>query len=179
MEFAKTSEGHEQRIVDLFTTTFTESEGVDEGVLIGRLVRRQMTETAPEDISVFVAEEQGELAGAVVFSRMTYSADPRTVWLLSPMAVATGRQGEGIGQALLRHALQDLREGGADVAVTYGDPAFYGKVGFVPVSERMVPAPQPLSQPGGWLALSLSAAVLTPLRGTGSCIAALNDPAFW
>jgi putative acetyltransferase len=33
--------------------------------------------------------------------------------------------------------------------MTYGDPAYYGKVGFLPVAEHVVPAPFPLSMPIG------------------------------
>jgi hypothetical protein len=38
---------------------------------------------------------------------------------------------------------------GIDTFMTYGDPAYYGKVGFLPVAEHVVPAPFPLSMPIG------------------------------
>jgi predicted N-acetyltransferase YhbS len=117
--------------------------------------------------------------GGAVFTRLAFADDPRTVFILAPMAVATDRQGQGIGQALLRHALDALQAEGVDVAMTYGDPAFYGKVGFLSVSTQTVAAPQPLSQPEGWVGQSLTGAPLSPLRGPCTCVAALNDPAFW
>ena len=101
------------------------------------------------------------------------------MFLLSPLAVATARQGFGIGQELLGQALEALRSDGVDVVATYGDPAFYGKVGFEPVSEDRARAPLPLSQPIGWIGQSLSGGQLTPLKGPGTCVAALNDPALW
>ena len=179
MEFSNIVEGSEQEIVDLFTATFTASEGAEEGALIGGLVRELLGNTAPGDIRVFTAREEDRPAGAAVFTRLRYDGDTRTVFLLSPMAVATDRQGEGVGQALLRHALAALREEGVDVAMTYGDPAFYGRVGFKPVSEDTAPPPQPLSQPEGWIGQSLTGPELTPLGGRCTCVAALNDPAFW
>ncbi|SIO32335.1 Acetyltransferase (GNAT) domain-containing protein [Rhodovulum sp. ES.010] len=149
MEFSTGFQGREQKVVDLFRATFTASEGAAEGALIGGLVRRQMSDTAPEDIRVFTAWENGALIGGAVFTRLTYAHDPRTVFVLSPMAVATDRQGEGIGQALLRHALADLRMQGVDVAITYGAPAFYGRVGFLPPSDTTAPTtdhgPRPLA----------------------------------
>jgi predicted N-acetyltransferase YhbS len=179
MIFSDAISGREQEITDLFTATFTASEGVEEGALISGLVRDQMEGTAPDDIRVFTAWETGTLIGCAVFTRLTYAGDPRRVFLLSPMAVATDRQGEGIGHALLRHALAALREEGVDVAMTYGDPAFYGRVGFVPLSEATAPAPLALSHPEGWIGQSLTGAKLTPLPGPSTCVAALNDPRLW
>jgi putative acetyltransferase len=99
--------------------------------------------------------------------------------MMAPVAVATERQGKGIGQRLIAHGLDALRQEGVDIAVTYGDPAFYGRVGFNPVSEADLPAPQPLNQPQGWIAQSLTDAPLTPLRGPARCVAAFDDPALW
>lgn len=179
MEFSTTTAGKEDTIVDLFTATFTASEGPDEGAAVGGLVARQLAEAVPGDIRVFTAWADGRPIGGAVFTRMTFARDPRTVFILSPVAVATDRQRQGVGQALLRHALGELTAAGVDIAVTYGDPAYYGKVGFAPVTIDTVPAPRPLSQPEGWIAQSLTGAALTPLQGPSSCVAALDDPALW
>ena len=93
--------------------------------------------------------------------------------------MATAHQGKGIGQRLIAHGLDALRQEGVDIAVTYGDPAFYGRVGFKPVSEADLPAPQPLNQPQGWIAQSLTDAPLTPLAGPAACVPAFDDPALW
>ena len=55
--------------------------------------------------------------------------------MMAPVAVATAHQGKGIGQRLISHGLDALRREGVDIAVTYGDPAFHGRVGFKPVSD--------------------------------------------
>ncbi|MBS0125260.1 GNAT family N-acetyltransferase [Thetidibacter halocola] len=179
MQFSDAFKDRERQIADLVTASFTASEGAGEGALVGGLVRSQMASTPPQDLHIFLAEEDGALLGVAVFTRLRYAADPRRVFLLSPLAVATDRQGEGIGQALLQHALGVLHKNGVHVAMTYGNPAFYGKVGFVPLSESTAAAPLPLSHPEGWIGQSLTGAALTPLRGPCTCVPALNDPRFW
>lgn len=179
MEFSTGFGGREEAIAELFAATFAASEGAAEGALIGSLARNQMAGTAPEDIRLFTARDKGRLVGAAVFTRLIYANDPRRVFLLGPMAVATERQGEGIGQALLSHALESLRAEGVDVAITYGDPAFYGRVGFMPLSPATAPPPLPLGQPEGWIGQSLTGADLKPLRGPCTCVPALDDPRFW
>lgn len=179
MQVTSDVEGRQAEIVALFVQTFTASEGEEDAGLIGGLVRALLADGAGSDVAAYLAEEEGRIVGAAIFSRLSYAADPRHVMILSPMAVASDRQGQGIGQRLLTEALAALQAGGVDVAVTYGDPAFYGKVGFRPVTQDVVPAPLPLGQPEGWIAQSLSGEVLTPLRGACRCAPALADPAFW
>lgn len=168
-----------EAIADLFASTFTASEGEEEGVLIGALARRLIAETPAKDLRVVTAWEDGALLGCIFFTRLTYASDPHTVFLMAPVAVATAHQGKGIGQRLIAHGLDALRQEDVDIAVTYGDPAFYGRVGFKPVSEADLPAPQPLNQPQGWIAQSLNEAPLTPLSGPARCVAAFDDPALW
>jgi predicted N-acetyltransferase YhbS len=72
-----------------------------------------------------------------------------------------------------------LAKDGAQIAVTYGDPAFYGRTGFANVTTDTLPAPHPLSQPMGWIAQSLTGKGLPKIQGPLSCVAPLDDPAFW
>jgi len=163
----------------LFTNTFSDSEGAEEGALIGALARRLIAETPADDLRVVTAWNDGALVGGIFFTRLTYAGDPRTVFMMAPVAVATAHQGQGLGQRLIAHGLETLRHEGVDIAVTYGDPAFYGRVGFAAVTEADLPAPQPLNQPQGWIAQSLTDAPLTPLHGPAHCVAAFDDPALW
>ena len=179
MYFSTKTEGVEEQIVDLFATTFNASEGADEGALIGNLVSKLLSNTPREDIYVFTAYDHGEIIGGAVFSRLIYEDDPRSVFILSPMAVASDRHGQGIGKALLSHALAVLRDDGVAVAITYGDPAFYSKVGFLTLNETTAPPPLKLSYPMGWIGQSLSDEPLQALQGNCTCVAALNDPAIW
>ena len=171
--------GREQPLIDLFVATFTASEGPDEGALIGDLVRDLLAETPKDDIRVFCAEDEAHTIGAAVFTRLTYPEDPHTVFLLSPLAVAPERQRQGIGQALLSHALGSLRSEGIQIAITYGDPAYYGRVGFSPITEKQARAPLPLSFPHGWLGQPLTEEQMPDLQGPATCVPALNRSDVW
>lgn len=179
MEFSQGIQGRAQELVELFTATFTASEGASEGTLIGDLVRNQLSRTPATDLFVFTAESAGELIGGAVFSRLTYDQDDRSVFVLGPVAVTPEWQGRSVGQQLLTHALKALRRAGIDIVVTYGDPNYYSRVDFAPVTEAFIPAPFKLRYPKGWLAQSLTKTKLTPLKGKARCIEAFHDPAFW
>jgi len=179
LDFSVERAGAEKQIVDLFSATFTASEGPDEGDMIRRLVSNLLGSTPQEDIFVFTAIDKGELVGGAIFSRLVYADDPRCVFILSPMAISSDRQREGIGQALLTHALRVLREDGVAVVITYGDPAFYGKLGFLPLDQDTAASPFPLSFPVGWIGQSLTDGPLRPLKGNCTCVTALKDPAIW
>lgn len=179
MDFITTDAQRKNEIADLFRSTFTESEGAAEGDLIGNLVERMLATVDAADMFVFSAVEGDDLAGTAIFTRMTYPEDERTVFILSPMAVAPAHQGKGVGQKLLTFGLNALRRNGVDVALTYGDVNFYSKVGFRQISESVAPPPLPLGYPEGWLGQSLTSRPLDPLKGASTCVDALNDPAIW
>jgi len=179
MDFSTEHEVHAEAIASMVTASFTASEGPGEGALIGTLARRLIAETPTGDLRVFTAWEDGAPVGGIFFTRLAYEGDPRSIYMMAPVAVATAHQGKGLGQRLIAHGLAALRQQGVDIVVTYGDPAFYGRVGFKPVSESDLPAPRPLGQPHGWMAQSLTEAPLTPVRGPARCVASFDDPALW
>ncbi|MCR9176514.1 MAG: N-acetyltransferase [Alphaproteobacteria bacterium] len=148
--------GRAQAIIDLCAATFTASEGAEEGGRIGGLVRDLLADTPAAEIRVFCAEDQGQVVAAAVFTRLRYSEDPHNVVLLSPMAVATERQRQGVGRTLLGSALAALRSEGVEVVITSGDPDYYVQVGFLPITEVQARAPLPLSLHHGWIGQSLT-----------------------
>jgi predicted N-acetyltransferase YhbS len=165
-------------VAELVRETFTHSEGPEEGNLIGRLIH-QLHDTTPEGEWLgFVAIDNSVLAGAVFFSRLTYPTMPNTA-LLSPMAVHPSYQKQGLGQSLIQHGLTVLKTQGYQLVMTYGDPAFYGRVGFTPTTPDTIQPPHHLSYPHGWLAQSLTDAPLTALRGKPSCVPAFNCADLW
>ncbi len=171
--------GRERQIVTLFESAFAAAEGRDEGALIAGLVRDLLRRTPPEEIHVFRAEAQGRLVGAAIFTRLAFPQDDRHAVLLSPLAVAPDRQRRGVGGAILRHALAALAARGVDVALTYGDPDYYARTGFAPVTEEQVRPPLPLSAPHGWLGQVLAGGGPPTLRGPSSCVPALDRPDIW
>jgi putative acetyltransferase len=179
MEFSADHKDRAEEITALFEASFSDSEGAEEGRLIGKLVQDLLETTPGEDLFIFTALEGGTIVAAIVFSRLSYDQDARRVFLLGPVAVAPARQGRGVGQALLNHGLAAMRDRGVDVAVTYGDPDYYGKVGFRPITEETARPPQPLQQPEGWLARSLTDRPLDPRKGPSRCVSAFDDPAYW
>jgi len=179
MKFTADYADRADEIVALFTNTFTYSEGAEEGALIGKLAREMISTTPRTDLFVFSCHDEGDLAGCIMFSRLSYAEDDRTVFVLAPVAVEPARQGRGIGQNLLRFGLDELRHKGIDVALTYGDPAYYGKVGFAPITEAMARAPFQLQMPQRWLGQSLTDRPLAPLKGPSRCVEALNAPEYW
>lgn len=167
-----------QQIIELFTRTFSDSEGEAEGKAIGRLVADLLATTSREDRYVVVAEKENAIFASILLTRLSYDS-PEQAFLVAPVAVATEVQGKGVGQAILNYGLQLLRQEGVSLAFTYGDPNYYAKVGFEPVLESDYAAPLPLSYPHGWLAQSLTEQPLSAIQGSSQCVAAFNKPEFW
>ncbi len=179
MDYSSDPKGLEHQIINLFVSTFAAAEGLEEGALIGQMVKKLLFDTAPDDRYVFCAMENSKPLGCIIFSRMYYDHDPRTVFILSPVAVRTDQQNKGVGQALIKHGIEKLREMSVDVVMTYGDPQYYSKVGFQPISEADAAAPFKLKFPHGWQAQSLTGEVMQPLHGNPRCVTALNSPELW
>jgi len=178
MNFRPFSPSEIDTIKQLYTDTFSDSEGEKEGIAVGQLSYELLTTTPAEDLHCFVAENNEQLLGAVIFSRMSVAAG-QCVYLLSPMAVSTQSQKQGVGQKLIRFGLNALKESGVEAVVTYGDPNYYSKIGFEPVSEQVIKAPFSLSFPHGWLAQPLAGESLPLISETPTCVEALNNAAYW
>lgn len=166
-----------REVIELFSKVFSDSEGRDEGETIGSLVAELIT-TPTRDLFGFVAADHGKIVASIFFSRLRFR-EPVNAFLLSPVAVDTSQQGKGIGQKLIRFGLDRLEADGVHLAFTYGDPNFYRKVGFEPVSEDVIKAPLPLTYPEGWLGQSLTDEKLKPIAGGSQCVEALNKPELW
>lgn len=179
MDFTSNHQDHREEISALFASSFTDSEGEDEGQLIAKLVTDIFATTPEDDLFVFSALDQGNIRACIIFTRMGYAEDNRTVFLLSPVVVATALQGKGVGQGLLHHGLNHLKDHGVDVVLTYGDINFYSKVGFQQITEADAAAPMSLSYPNGWLGQSLSGPSFDPLSGPSTCVAAFHKPELW
>ena len=178
MEYTKYDITKVEEINHLFIKTFSDSEGESEGLVIGALTNSLLTSTDTNDFYCFVATENDEIVGGVIFSRLTFESGIKA-YILSPMATSTKHQGKGIGQKLINFGLNTLKEDGVELAVTYGDPNFYSKVGFSVISEKIIPAPLKLSYPEGWLGQSLVSDIIDPILGKSYCVEALNKPDLW
>jgi len=178
MKISTFSANQSQDVINLFTKVFSESEGRDEGESIGKLVSDLIITTDESDIVGFVAVLEEEIVGCIFFSRLTLSSE-QIAFILSPVAITTEQQGQGIGQQLIRYGIENLKSKDVDLVFTYGDPAFYAKVGFQQISEDIVKAPLKLTQPEGWLAQSLGKGVINVVEVSSECVKALNKQEYW
>jgi putative acetyltransferase len=167
-----------EEIKQLFIKTFADSEGQPEGKRIGRLVTSLMDSVDTNDLYCFIATENEQIIGSIFFTRMKFESGINA-FILSPVATHTDHQGKGVGQKLINFGLNTLKENGVELAITYGDPDFYSKVGFSVITDQFVPAPQKLNQPEGWQAQSLVGDEIEPIAGKSYCVEALNKPELW
>jgi putative acetyltransferase len=119
--------GEEGEIRDVVRAAFGNEEGVE------RIVDDLRRSDAWVGLS-FVAEYEGRLVGHVSFTRSLLDTPNRLVevLVLSPLSVRPGRQGRGIGSALVRYALRELEERSEPLVFLEGSPAYYARFGFVP-----------------------------------------------
>ncbi|WP_178861604.1 GNAT family N-acetyltransferase [Thiomicrorhabdus cannonii] len=168
----------QKEVGELFTSVFTSSEGEMEGRLIGNLSSQLASNIDDNEIICFGVYEKETLIGSIFFTRLRFS-QPIKVYMLAPVAISAEHQGKGIGQALINYGLNELKKRSVNVAVTYGDPAFYSKVGFQPLSENLIQAPLKLSMPFGWLGQSLTGEPIPTIKERPGCVAEFNDPVYW
>ncbi|MEL7449852.1 MAG: N-acetyltransferase [Pseudomonadota bacterium] len=162
----------------LVRESFTASADETEGRLVGGLAESLALAIDDDEVVCVGALDSDVLAGVIFFSRLHF-AEPVSVYLLSPVAVATRRQRSGVGQSLINAGIAELKRRAAAVVVTYGDPDYYSKTGFQPLSESVLQAPLPLSMPHGWLGQSLDAESVPALTGRPACLEAFDDPSLW
>ena len=106
-----------------------------------------------------------EILASIIFTRITYADDKRTVFILAPVAMATAQQSRGLGEGLIGNALQALLDRGVDVISTYGDINCYSEVGFAHLTEADAQPPLPPQYPKGGLGQTLKAGPFVPLKG--------------
>ncbi|XDF79666.1 hypothetical protein AAFX60_014670 [Aliivibrio fischeri] len=65
MDYSQYHVEQTQEITDLVTRTFSKSEGVDEGTLIGALIKDLFATTDSDDMFLFVAKDNGKIVGSI------------------------------------------------------------------------------------------------------------------
>jgi putative acetyltransferase len=178
MNFSLLQKSDAKEVITLFTSVFSASEGEVEGISIGNLVLSLINKTKPSELVGCVAKDNNKIIGCIFFSRFIIPSN-QIAYILSPVAIDTDVQGAGIGQKLIRYGLEYLKSQKVSLVFTYGDPAFYSKTGFEQITEQIVKAPFPLSQPEGWLAQSLDGEPIRVMNGSSRCVEALNDQKYW
>jgi putative acetyltransferase len=92
-----------------------------------------------------VAEDASAVVGHVMISGaiLRNDAGDRPIVMLSPLAVAPGRQSAGIGAALVHRVCELAAEEGEPFVVLEGSPIYYGRLGFEPSASYGVTLPLP------------------------------------
>jgi putative acetyltransferase len=80
-----------------------------------------------------VAEMGGDVVGHVAFSCVKISDGSEDWYTLGPVSVLPARQKQGIGSALIRQGLADLKKLGARGCMLVGHPGYYERFGFAHV----------------------------------------------
>jgi predicted N-acetyltransferase YhbS len=141
MKFELFSSEQTPEIIRLFTDVFSDSEGQEEGQVIGGLVAELIDTTDSKQLLSYVSISNGKIIGCIIFSRLTLPSG-KLAFILSPVAVSSHEQGKGLGQQLINFGIQELKNLGVELVFTYGDSNFYSKVGFVKIGEDVVRAPR-------------------------------------
>ena len=90
-----------------------------------------------------VAEDTTRVIGHIAFSRVEISDGTPDWYDLGPMSVWPELHHRGIGSALVRCGIADLRERGAAGVVLLGSPAYYARFGFRHEPQLRYPGPPP------------------------------------
>lgn len=178
MEFRAHEPSKSLGVEILFSSVFTASERASEDALIRNLAKELIANSDRHDLYGFVAVERGQMVGAILFSRLHFETEI-VVFLLAPGAVHSEYQGQGAGEAFIRHGLQELKQRRKQIVVTYGDAAFYARVGVQPLSTERISRLVELSQPDGWLGQFLTEAPVEPVAGPCSWVEASQNPVYW
>ena len=178
MKLTKFESNQKKEVIPLFEKSFGDSEGEAEGKVIGSLVLELLDTTEKHDLFGYCAMDRENIVGCIFFSRLSTASD-RSVFMLSPVAVATNHQRTGVGQSLINYGLEKIKSQGVDLVVTYGDPNYYSKVGFNSITEKTIAAPYSLSYPEGWQAQSLTKEPISPVQGKTQCVEAFRNQEYW
>lgn len=71
------------------------------------------------------------MVGHVAFSPVFIDDQTGDWYGLGPVSVRPERQRRGIGRQLIAQGLEELKNSGAAGCVVFGEPAYYGRFGFV------------------------------------------------
>ena len=131
----------------------------------GRYARTayRIREQADPDPSLsFVARVGTLLVGAVAMTSIMIGN--ATALLLGPLIVEPVFRSQGIGEALVKRALDAAREAGARLVILVGDEPYYGRMGFKPVPAGQITLPGPVD-PARLLYCELAPGALDGLQG--------------
>ena len=118
------------------------------------------------------------IVGNAIFTKCGVLGNSANAALLGPLAVAPAWQRQGIGSAIVRAGLRWLEDSGVHRVFVLGDPAYYGRLGFLTESLIKPPFPLPAEWDGAWQSQNLGETT-TPCAGKLSVPPQWRQPALW
>ncbi|WP_374571841.1 GNAT family N-acetyltransferase [Phenylobacterium sp.] len=107
----------------------------DEADLVERLRK------AGDVMFELVAEEDGQIVGHILFSRLWADRIELLYAALAPVSVRPDRQRQGLGGELIRAGLDACRDFGASGVLLLGHPDYYPRFGFSAEAAAQVASP--------------------------------------
>ncbi len=108
---------------------------------------REDVEKVPE-LCLVARDAEGILGGAIRYWPVQVGGSKAL--LLGPIAVHPTRQGEGLGNALIRSSLEATQASGWQRVLLVGDEPYYGRFGFTRLDHITMPPPTNPDRVLGW-----------------------------
>lgn len=114
-----------------------------------------------------VAVVEGEIVGHILFTPATFDDSAPALHLLGlgPLAVKVAHQNRGIGSALVREGLDEVRRLGYGSVILYGHPTYYPRFGFRPAREFGILPDHEMRNSDAFMAIELQPGALDGVSG--------------
>lgn len=128
-------------------------------------VREQATAKKLEGINVF---DKDKLVGTVSITPLLIAKDT-LAYLLGPLLIDKSHRSKGLGQELIKDAIELAKNNKAKAILLVGDIAYYKKAGFkqIPMSQITLPGPV---DPQRLLIFEISEGALETLKGPAKAV---------
>jgi len=91
----------------------------------------KLRENSRRTLSLVGCNDEGEVVGYVLFSPVTLEGSDLNWQGLAPLAVDEKYRNQGLAAEMVKEGLSSLREFGYPACVVLGNPAYYGRFGFI------------------------------------------------
>lgn len=124
-----------------------------------------------------VTENDTGIIGHISFTPCLVEGWSDPVSMLAPLAVHPDQQRRGVGKGLIEAGMQNLRHDGVAMVFVLGDPAYYGRHGFVQENAVAPPYDIPDEWRSAWQSQTLG--ISKPAPAVLQVPAVWQDPTLW